>query len=305
MITWVALLLLLASVSTQEHPFVQTNIIDNWNVNILSGPNNIDKIKDKIYQVSIPTTLHLVLQDAGDIPNPFLKENYPTLKYVSDCNIAFSVNFTVDDTAFALDHHYLVFEGIDTYSDIFLNGQKILSTENAFVKYRANVKQLLKKGVNFLQVKINSTNERDNAGQQVNAMPFAYAQTRKACYQYSWDWAPYLNTMGIWKNVYLESYKEIKLDYVWVRTRSISKERATINFAVALDWNIKELASSYQVKVIHDNKEIAAFPAHEKYSYYDVHINNPELWWPNGIGKPHIYDFTVQLISLDKQTTVD
>lgn len=81
---------------------------------------------------------------------------------------------------------------------------------------------------------INSTNERDNSGQQKNAMPFAYAQTRKACYQYSWDWAPYLNTLGIWKGVYLQSYQEVKLDYVWVRTRSISKERATVNFAAAL-----------------------------------------------------------------------
>jgi beta-mannosidase len=123
---------------------------------------------------------------------------------------------------------------VDTYSDIFLNGQRVLITENAFIRYNANVKQVLKVGVNLLEVKINSTNERDNSGQQKNAMPFAYAQTRKACYQYSWDWAPYLNTLGIWKGVYLQSYQEVKLDYVWVRTRSISKERATVNFAVAL-----------------------------------------------------------------------
>lgn len=75
------------------------------------------------------------------------------------------------------------------------------------MKYKVNVKQHLKKGANSLEVKINSTNDNDNAGQQANPMPFAYAQTRKACYQYSWDWAPYLNTLGIWKEIYLESYK--------------------------------------------------------------------------------------------------
>lgn len=37
-------------------------------------------------------------------------------------------------------------------------------------------------------------------------MPFDYAHTRKPCYQYSWDWAPFMNTLGIWKNVYLEMY---------------------------------------------------------------------------------------------------
>jgi beta-mannosidase len=70
-------------------------------------------------------------------------------------------------------------------------------------------------------------------------MPFVYAHTRKACYQYSWDWAPYLNTMGIWKGIRLESFEEVKIDYVWVRTRSISKERATVNFAIALDLQVK------------------------------------------------------------------
>lgn len=305
MISWLTLVLLLASVSAQGKQYFQTVIADNWSMNILSGPPNINPIKDKSYPTSIPTTLHLVLQNAGDIPDPFLKENYPTLKYLSDCNVRFATNFTVDDLVFAMEHQQLVFEGIDTYGDVFLNGQKVLSTENAFVKYKTNVKQLLKKGVNLLEVKINSTNDRDNAGQQSNGMPFAYAHTRKACYQYSWDWAPYLNTLGIWKNVYLESFKEVKFDYVWVRTRSINKDRATINFAVALDWNIKELSLSYQVKVLLGGNEIAAFPAREKYSYYDVHINNPELWWPNGIGKPHIYDFVVRLVSLGPQDTVD
>ena len=67
-----------------------------------SGPSNIDRIKDKSYPTSIPTTLHLVLQAAGDIPDPFLKENYPTLKYLSDCNIQFAANFTVEPGVFGL-----------------------------------------------------------------------------------------------------------------------------------------------------------------------------------------------------------
>jgi hypothetical protein len=61
----------------------------------------------------------------------------------------------------------------------------------------------LKIGINFLEVKIQSTQKYDDIGQSTNRMPYKYAQTRKACYQYSWDWAPELNTMGIWKKVNL------------------------------------------------------------------------------------------------------
>ncbi len=115
-------------------------------------------------------------------------------------------------------------------------------------------------------------------------MPFQYAHTRKACYQYSWDWAPYLNTLGIWKNIYLESFNEIKLDYVWLRTRSITKKRAVVNFAIALDIPSKEIAEDYEYKIMQDGKMVATFPVAEKYSYYDVQVPDPRLWWPNGIG---------------------
>lgn len=52
-------------------------------------------------------------------------------------------------------------------------------------------------------------------------MPYTYAQTRKPCYQYSWDWAPFMNTLGIWKNVYLEMYDDISIDYVWIQLQKL------------------------------------------------------------------------------------
>lgn len=65
-------------------------------------------------------------------------------------------------------------------------------------------------------------------------MPFKYAHTRKACYQYSWDWAPELVTMGIWKSVYLESFSNPKIDYAWIRNKMVGPHEATLNFAVKL-----------------------------------------------------------------------
>ena len=63
-------------------------------------------------------------------------------------------------------------------------------------------------------------------------MPFKYAHTRKACYQYSWDWAPQLVTMGIWRDVELKLWSGIRFDYVWVRNKIITKSKAVLNFAV-------------------------------------------------------------------------
>lgn len=136
-------------------------------------------------------------------------------------------------------------------------------------------------------------------------MPFQYAHTRKACYQYSWDWAPYLNTVGIWKDVFLESFNEIKLDYVWLRTRAISKAKATVNIAIAIENPSKEIQEDYEFRILQDEKLVATFPVSDKYSYYDVQVPDPKLWWPNGIGEPYIYDFKVQLFKKTPSTLVD
>ena len=52
-------------------------------------------------------------------------------------------------------------------------------------------------------------------------MPFKYAHTRKACYQYGWDWAPVMNTMGIWRSVYIEAFNNAKIDYVWISNKEL------------------------------------------------------------------------------------
>ena len=39
---------------------------------------------------------------------------------------------------------FLIFHGIDTVADLFLNGIYLASTDNMFVRYRINVRYLLK-----------------------------------------------------------------------------------------------------------------------------------------------------------------
>lgn len=40
----------------------------------------------------------------------------------------------------------------------------------------------------------------------------------------------------------------------------------------------------------------------EKNVYVDVEIPEPKLWWPNGIGASHIYDFVVEIIHSSNET---
>lgn len=117
-------------------------------------------------------------------------------------------------------------------------------------------------------------------------MPFKYAHTRKACYQYSWDWAPYLNTLGIWKDVYVRLYEKIRFDYVWARNKQIASDEAIINFAIKFGTNPygENLEQLYSVAVFHKDEKLNSINITENTAYLDVAIKNPSFWWPNGIG---------------------
>lgn len=107
-------------------------------------------------------------------------------------------------------------------------------------------------------------------------MPFDYAHTRKACYQYSWDWAPYMNTLGIWLPVELVLFDEAKLDYVWARIEKITPSVAMLDFVIALDGvkSDEDLTpKGLTVKIIRvDNKQQKEYIIKAKFSNAKLNI---------------------------------
>lgn len=68
------------------------------------------------------------------------------MDWITESNIAYTTTFTLDADVLKYKNHRLVFEGIDTYGQVFLNGENILSTENAFREYSVIVNHYLKAG---------------------------------------------------------------------------------------------------------------------------------------------------------------
>ena len=102
-------------------------------------------MQSTIYNVTIPTVLHLDLLANGDIPDPFINDNWQRLKWVSESNVKYWVKFNVKkETLTKYQNHRMVFEGIDTFGNITLNGKPILSTENAFREYSTLINSLIK-----------------------------------------------------------------------------------------------------------------------------------------------------------------
>jgi beta-mannosidase len=158
-----------------------------------------------VYPADVPSTLHLDLMNNGLIPDPYFGDNLLSC-YIENETWWYNRTFLADNAVLTSKYKYLVFEGLDTHCNVYLNGKQVLLANNMFRKWRIPVNLTAS---NTISILFRSNAEYDLEAQEImkNAtgieMPANYSFSRKAAYQYGWDWGPRLLTLGIWKDAYV------------------------------------------------------------------------------------------------------
>jgi len=141
-------------------------------------------------------------------------------------------------------HVELVFEGLDTYAQVYLNERMILSADNMFRTWRIDAMPALQAGDNTLRIVFRSpVNEILPLMAKLNyQLPAPNDQgektspyTRKAPYQYGWDWGPRFVTSGIWKPVSLEVWDHARVNDLQIVVQKISPETAELTANVEVE----------------------------------------------------------------------
>ena len=91
----------------------------------------------------VPGCVHLDLLDNSLIPDPFFGTNEKDIQWVSDKDWVYRLIFHPDPEILKRDKILLTFHGLDTYADVFLNGDKIIEANNMFHPWSADVTALL------------------------------------------------------------------------------------------------------------------------------------------------------------------
>lgn len=247
------------------------------------------------YSAQVPGTNYTDLLAHGLIPDPFFGDNEKKVQWVDTCYWEYQDTFSV-----VLNQgmsYRLEFEGLDTYAEVFLNGTKIISADNMFRKWSASVTNLLQKQ-NVLFVRFAPASSE--LKKRMSASPVKYPGGnrvfgRKAAYQFGWDWGPEFQTCGIWKNVVLKSEKRIEFIDVHVVQESLSSLEAKLKFECRINSKVDTRVT---IKIATDDGEITStfnteLKKGENNLSFSVVIKNPELWWPNGSGSQHLYNFSL------------
>ena len=104
----------------------------------------------------VPGNIHLDLMSNGLIQDPFFGKNESELQWISDKDWTYRLLFTPNKEIQDRKNKEICFHGIDTYADIFLNNKKIISSNNMFHPWIANVNDSLLPDVNELVIVLRS-----------------------------------------------------------------------------------------------------------------------------------------------------
>ena len=264
--------------------------------------------KSTWYSATVPGCVHTDLLNNKLIDDPFWRDNEQKQQWIGKTNWEYQTTFNVTPVLLNHENLELVFEGLDTYAEVFLNDASLLNTDNMFRTWRADGKKLLKPGLNTLRVRFRSPiNEvLPLMAKMKYELPAGNDQgektsphTRKAPYQYGWDWGPRFVTSGVWRPVYLEAWDKARVDDLHIMPRKVTADAANVTANVEIvagaDANATIIIDNLTDKGVVAKRDVPLTRGSNRVAL-DFVIPHPALWWPNGLGAHPIYTFKARLV---------
>lgn len=256
-------------------------------------------VEDSQWQEArVPGTVYTDLLRNGNMEDPYWKDNEDAICSLMEKDYEYQCTFQGEETE-DLSNAFLRFEGLDIVADIYLNNVHVGNAESMHRTWEYPVKEVLSPGENTLKVVFHSPlkfiaqayKKYGNIGNDDTYEGFMHL--RKAHYMFGWDWGAHLPDAGIFRLVFLCSVSHGRIDSVYIRQQH-EENKCTLKFKGDC---IRETPGEYQWRVL------VTAPDGQKYETAlsaegegQLVIEDPELWWPNGLGDQPLYQVEAQLL---------
>ena len=278
------------------------------------------------YPATVPGVVHTDLLQNKIIEDPFFRLNERGLQWIDKEDWVYETCFTLAAGMMRKENMELVFEGLDTYADVYLNDECILKADNMFRRWSIPIRQYIREENNILKVYFHSPIKIDVP--KWDALPYQYPASndqsengglfnkkisifaRKAGYHYGWDWGPRLVTSGIWRPVYIRAWSDLRINDVFIEQKEVGAGRAVIAGHMELDADkdmdgvLVTITDEATGRVLGERQ--ADLKRGTNRVTADFVLHKPKLWWSNGLGEPFLYRFRTDIIAggelLDSKT---
>ena len=289
------------------------NLSDNWLFKIDDNTEGYNKFKEWM-KCEVPGTVHTDLLNLGLIEDPFYEDNELNLQWICNYDWLYKTSFDYPDEFEKDSPVLIVFDGLDTIAEAFLNGEALYKFDNMFRSYKIDISSKLTKKNNELIIKFNSPGiyaklQEKRYGKLYVEVNTERVYTRKAQYSYGWDWGPSFPTMGIYKPIYLLQKDKTSIKNLKCDTIEISKDKAIVEIDVEIEGSINPESTMEVSLSLNDQLIEEVITKVTNSNNIRMEIDNPALWWPCCLGSQPLYNLTAtlkdnddEIIDLNKRT---
>lgn len=262
------------------------------------------------FPAQVPGSVYSDLLKNNQMADPYYGDNELKALALMDKDYEYETLFSCFDEIFNSEEVLLIFDGIDTIADIYLNSHHLGHTENMHRRYEFSVKAILQNENNLLRVVLHSPTRYIKEENKKDFWPAVHesmegtTHIRKAQYMFGWDWGARLPDAGIFRPVTLEGYDHARIDSFYVNqmhhqgvvTLKLDIDIACIHFpnlqrTGSDDDYLKEQGDTCKVRIIDPEGTIIC----EGRNQSEFTIQHPHLWWPAGMGSQPLYTVEVSL----------
>ncbi len=271
------------------------------------------------FPTPVPGDIHQGLIAAGKIKEPLIGTNSFDCQWTENRSWWFRKVFQIEPQWRNAEVIELELNGLDSNAQIFLNGNHVGSHKSSFCPFVADVKKYLQDGENVLLVRLTVGTETVSQ-QDVDSLDGVIANSeanrgrpergdarrpfvRKPQYSFGWDWSPRLATTAINGDVKIRFMNKACIRNVYLNPSSLAN-LVEISATVVVD-----LFHYYKTEKGHvtvkftapDGKKITSkhdvlLCAGENFVTLNVTIEDPLLWWPNGLGEQNLYKVDAEVV---------
>jgi beta-mannosidase len=266
-------------------------------------------------QVTVPGSIYYQLFQSKVIGDPYYRFNDEALRWVANENWIYSTSGSLPDIKPGSTIR-LIAQGLDTITEIFVNGKSVGVTDNMFVEYEFDVTKMITKDYHieivFKSPIIYGTEKSKTYPYHfpvINApnAPFGRSVLRKKQCSYGWDWGPVFVDSGIWRPIFLQVIDPATIVIDSVRPQ-ISLRGDQSNWDISISSTlISTIETSAQLQfVLTDSKgstiaqtttvKVPLPIRADITGTLSIPKDKVEIWWPVGYGKQPLYELTISVV---------